>query len=267
MWRPPVADEELSTSCRGCFFAQVENGKQTGCDAGMFEVLKETGALAMDGDYFRSVKRFCPFYRPESWAKGMGTQQAIREVQKERQLEVAAVVCCDGRTADDVKITLDRLNNQTMPVRQVVFVTTPRPGVRPQDIVALLRDSRPKFEWSIRSIVDETYTEFDAAHEGAIDARGVYLLFCVAGFHLNYTTIEDLDHQVNWLNRRVALVDSFHMHGTIVQANIYGMVGGWAEVEWEGGDRIVSVAEKIKRIAQAQKSSVVIVEGTLPHEA
>ena len=50
-----------------------------------------------------------------------------------------------------------------------------------------------------------------------------------------------------------------------MQTSIYGMVGGYAEVEWEGGDRLVSVAEKIKRIAKAEKSAVVIIEGTLPH--
>lgn len=100
-----------------------------------------------------------------------------------------------------------------------------------------------------------------------MDARGVYLLFCVAGLPLSPTTIEDLDHQVNWLHRRIALVDPSQMHGTIVQTKIYGMVGGWAEVEWDGGDRLSSVAEKIKRIASAQKSNVIIIEGTLPHEA
>lgn len=262
-----MVDEELSTSCKGCFFSRVKNGKQTGCEAGMFEVLNESGSLAMDGDYFKTVKRFCPYYRPDSWAGEMGTQQAIRKVHKERQLEVAAVVCCDSRSVEDVKITIDQLAKQTMSVRQVVFVTTPRPGARPQDIVMLLRDSRPTFEWSVRSIVNDTYTQFDATHEGAMDARGVYLLFCIAGLSLGHTTVEDLDYQVNWLHHRIALVDPSHMHGTIVQTKIYGMVGGWSEVEWENGDRIFSVAEKIKRIAHAQKSGVVIVEGTLPHEA
>ena len=258
-------NENLSTSCKGCFFAKIEDGRQTGCDAEMFPFLRETGSLVMDGDYFKSVKRYCPYYRPEKWAGEMGTQEALRRVRQERQLEVAAVVLCEGKTADDVRITVDRLNNQTMPVRQVVFVVTPRPGVKAPEIVALLRDAKPKFTWSVRAVADSSYTEFDAVHEGALDARGVYILFCVAGFHLNYTTVEDLDYQVNWLHRRVALVDPFHLHGTIVQTSIYGMVGGYAEVEWEGGDRLVSVAEKIKRIAKAEKSAVVIIEGTLPH--
>ena len=260
-------NEQLGTSCRGCCFSIVENGKQTGCEVDMFPVFRETGSLVMDGDYFKTVKRYCPYYRPHSWTAGMGTDECIRKIQRERKLEIAAVVSCDGRTIDDVKLTVKSLNSQTMQLRQVIFVTTPRVGARPQDIVAFLRDLKPGFEWSVRAIADDSYTELDAIHDGSSDARGVYLLFCVAGFPVCDTTIEDLDYQVNWLNRRIAAVDPNCLHGTIVQSNVYVMVGGWAEVEWQNGERIASVVEKIRRIAKAQDSPIIVVDGALPHEA
>ncbi len=258
--------DEISTSCRGCFFSVVKDGKQKDCYADMFPVLKESESLIMDGDYFKTSKRFCPYYRPDSWAGELSQQQALVKANRERTLEVAAVVSCENKTLEDLKETVANLVEQTEKLHNVVFVTTTTGGIRPSQVVLYMRDQKVPFSWSVRDIRDPSYAEYDAIHEGAQDAKGVFLLFCVAGRRISKTIVEDLDYQVTWLNRRVALVDTREIHGTIVQSGIYSAVGGWSEVSWEDtGEKTFSVAEKIRRMAKSQGSKIIILDGVLIH--
>lgn len=258
--------DEISTSCKGCFFAVTEKGTQKGCYAEMFPILEESGPLTLDGDYFKTSKRFCPCYRPDKWAGEMSQQEAFVSVQRERRLEVAVVVSCDGKSIEELELTVDNLKRQSVSPHNAVFVTTSKGGVRPSQVVSVIRDRKLSFLWSVRDIRDPSYTEYDAIHEGAQDAKGVFILFCVAGKEISDSTIEDLDYQVTWLNRRIALVDAKEIHGTIVQSGIYSIVGGWSEVLWQDTEeKTSSVAEKIRRLAKDQDSKIVIIDGALEH--
>jgi hypothetical protein len=93
----------------------------------------------------------------------------------------------------------------------------------------------------------------------------VFIVFLEAGKELPNTYLADLDYTVNDLGQRIVLVDHGKLHGLIVQTNAYRMVGGFAEVVWEGTeDNVSSVAEKIKRIAKDQNSQHLILS-ELPH--
>jgi hypothetical protein len=261
----------ISTSCHNCRFAiKDEGGNQTDCRTKMLDQFKADGKVeqhVVDGaEAYKTVDRFCPLYRPTDWMKELSDEEAIAEARKERTLSVAAIVSCEHGELSDVAVTAELLAHQTLPVNEVVFTITPRSKVKPKDVLSTIRDLDPPYEYSLRYVMDKEYTETDALHEATgNNIKSVFIVFLEAGKELPNTYLADLDYTVNDLGQRIVLVDHGKLHGLIVQTNAYRMVGGFAEVVWEGTeDNVSSVAEKIKRIAKDQNSQHLILS-ELPH--
>ena len=61
----------ITTSCKGCVFANYSNGMQSGCQLGRAKKLEyET---TEDGHYM--VQRFCNTYRPAEWLKELSLDE------------------------------------------------------------------------------------------------------------------------------------------------------------------------------------------------
>lgn len=264
----------ISTSCETCRFAiRDQKGDQIGCRTNMADYFRSEGKLEveiLDGvKSFKTVERFCPLFRPSDWMGHLEDVQAIAEARKERTLTVAAIVSCEHGELTDVARTAEMLEQQTLKPTEVVFVITPRSVVRPKEVLSTLRDLAPSYDYSLRFVMDESFTEFDSLQEGVgTNLKSVFLFFVEAGKELENCYLSDLDHLINDQGQRIVLVDPGTIHGTLVQAMAFNMAGGFHEVIWEStGEKVASVAEKLKRIAESQNSQYLIINGKLPHVA
>lgn len=262
----------ISTSCAECRFAiRDQKGDQIGCRTNMADYFRSEGKLeveVLDGvKSFKTVERFCPLYRPLDWMGHLEDDQAIAEARKERTLAVAAVVSCERGELSDVARTAEMLEQQTLKPTEVIFVITPRSLVKPKEVLSTLRDLAPSYGYSLRFVMDESFTELDSLQEGVgSNLKSVFILFVEAGKELENCYLADLDHLINDKGQRIILVDPGVIHGTLVQTMAFNMAGGFHEVVWEGTDeKVASVAEKLKRIAQTQDSQYLIINGELPH--
>lgn len=264
----------ISTSCQKCRFAiRDTNGDQTGCRTNMLDYFQSEGKLeveVIDGEKsYKTIDRYCPLFRPLDWMKELDDAQAIAEARKERTLAVAAIVSCEKGELSDVARTAEMLEQQTLKPSEVVFVITPRSVVKPKEVLSTLRDLSLSYNYSLRYVMDESYTELDSLQEGAgNNLKSVFILFAEAGKELESCYLADLDHLINDKGQRVVLVDPGVIHGTLVQTMAFNMAGGFHEVVWEGTEeKIASIAEKLKRIAQAQNTKYLIIDGKIPHVA
>lgn len=262
----------ISTSCEKCRFAiRNVSGDQTGCRANMLDYFRSEGKIELEdiggAKSYKTIDRFCPLFRPLDWMKELEDGQAIAEARKERVLAVAAIVSCERGELSDVARTAEMLEQQSLKPNEVVFVITPRSVVKPKDVLATLRDLSLSYPYSLRFVMDESYTELDSLQEGAgNNLKSVFILFAEAGKELENCYLSDLDHLINDQGQRVVLVDPGMIHGTLVQTMAFNMAGGFHEVVWEeSGEKVASVAEKLKRIAQSQSAKYLIIEGKLPH--
>lgn len=264
----------ISTSCHNCRFAIKDvGGDQTGCWTSMLKRFQEQGRVELENvagaDSYRTIDCFCPMFRPADWMSELNHDQAIAEARKERTLAVAAIVSCEKGELSDVARTAEMLEQQTLKPTEAVFVITPRSVVKPKDVLSTLRDLDLSYQYSLRFVMDASYTETDALQEGAgNNLKSVFILFAEAGQHLENCYLADLDNLINEQNQRVVLVDPGKIHGMLVQTMAFNMVGGFHEVVWEGTEeKIASVAEKLKRIAKSQNSQYLILDGEVPHVA
>ena len=158
------------------------------------------------------------------------------------------------------------MEQQTLKPTEVVFVITPRSVVKPKDVLSTLRDLEPSYQYSLRFVVDSSYTETDAIQEGVgSNMKSVFILLAEAGQPLENNYLADLDYLVNDQNQRVVLIDFGKIHGMLIQTMAFYMVGGFHEVVWqETEEKIANVAEKLRRIAKDQNSQYLILS-ELPH--
>ena len=261
----------ISTSCRGCRFAVKDmGGDQTGCQADMLKRFQEQGKVELESvegvESYKTIDCFCPMFRPTDWMNELGHEQAITEARRERTLAVAAIVSCEKGELSDVARTAEILEQQTLKPTEVVFVITPRSVVKPKDVLSTLRDLEPSYQYSLRFVVDSSYTETDAIQEGVgSNMKSVFILLAEAGQPLENHYLADLDYLVNDQNQRVVLIDFGKIHGMLIQTMAFYMVGGFHEVVWqETEEKIANVAEKLKRIAKDQNSQYLILS-ELPH--
>lgn len=264
----------ISTSCQKCRFAMRDDaGNQTGCRTNMLDYFLSEGKAELEiidgAKSYKTIDRFCPLFRPLDWMKELEVEQAIVEARKERTLAVAAIVSCENGEMSDVARTAEMLEQQTLKPTEVVFVITPRSKVKPNALLGTLRDLSLSYDYSIRFVMDETFTELDSLQEGTgNNLKSVFLLFAEAGKELPNSYLSDLDHLINDQGHRVVLVDPGSIHGMLVQTMAFNMAGGFHEVLWEETEeRVANVAEKLRRIAKAQNSQYLIIDGIPPHVA
>ncbi len=261
----------ISTSCRSCRFAVKDmGGDQTGCQADMLKRFQEEGRVELEAvegvESYKTIDCFCPMFRPANWMGELSYEQAVVEARRERALTVAAIVSCEKGELSDVARTAEMLEQQTIKPNEVVFVITSRSAVKPKDVLSTLRDLEPSYQYSLRFVLDASYTEMDAIQEGiGNNLKSVFILLVEAGQPLENYYLADLDHLINDQNQRVVLVDPGKIHGMLIQTMAFDMVGGFHEVVWqETEDKIADVSEKLRRIAKDQNSQHLILS-ELPH--
>ncbi len=264
----------ISTSCHNCrFIIKDDKGDQTGCQADILKRFLDEGKAELetieDTKSYKTTNCFCPMFRPADWMADLDHQQAVAEARRERTLAVASLVSCEKGELSDVARTAEMLEQQKLKPTEVVFVITARSKVKPKDVLATLRDLDLSYQYSLRFVMDSSYTELDALQEGVgNNLKSVFILFVEAGQPLENCYLADLDYLINDQNQRVVLVDPGKIHGMLVQTMAFNMVGGFHEVVWEETEeKIASVAEKLKRIAKSQNSQYLILDGELPHVA
>ena len=114
----------ITTSCKGCIFANYSNSTQSGCQLGRAEKL--TYEIDEDGHYM--VQHFCNTYRPEEWLKELSLDDY--ETRHDVVLEEAIprvgffVVFDPSHGIDELKITLEDIQHQTIAPRYVAVINS-----------------------------------------------------------------------------------------------------------------------------------------------
>jgi hypothetical protein len=241
----------VSTSCKSCCFARVENGEQVGCEAGRLELFVKAGARVEqveggDSRFFLVHDRVCMMSRHSGspWAAQTPPAGRLEKARSEARprLHVVIYVGPDA-TVEDALRTVASAEAQGLPVSGIhLTATAATPGVR--GLVRAMNQAAPKSPWNVRACARKPGGK-PAGRGAAVDevvnflapADCSHYLAVDAGAELWPTLLPDLDKELNERLGRFLLLtplveqdgETRRLVGPLCQTSFHQAVGGNAE--------------------------------------
>lgn len=265
----------MNTSCEKCAFAIYEDNIQSGCKAGRLTKFQDTGSEVEHKDnYFIIKDRICMMCCPEETIVKLGFKNPLQDMRKAIELKCAIyIIATDNSTLEDIKLTIDSLNKQTLRPRCINVIVNTDNISKPR-LIKHLNDTQSKFEndnlefiWNITYIQEKDKDGERPSIEWALDhaifkcEMPFYAVF-MAGYMVCPDYLSNIDKALNdELQRFCVLLPFDEWNGAFVQTLLHKKLGGNAPQtleEYEDGALIATtIMDKIEWMAKENNQHMV----------
>lgn len=246
----------VDTFCGTCLFAKYDDEhKQVGCEAAMLERFKEQGKAVVhtetpDGYRFCVIQDcICYYWRPFDWRpQEEDIEKLVKIAREEITLTADIIIYCDKNTTfDEVEDTIKSINNMTLKPVRVYFANDHM--VTPGEFVMWAR-TKLDMSWRVESVIVE-YDSFLRAVDAVVDkCTSRYISIFRAGFIISKDFLKSIDKALHDdLDKFVYLKPIDSINGMTYQRNLHELLGG---------NKKMSIQEKIEKLTEEQKCQTMI---------
>lgn len=249
------------TLCEKCKFATYKDNVQTGCEAGVYEILKEKEydieLIESNGKSFFGINNFvCRYIRPTTWEPDLNKEEYLEKLNYDSGIKITAVVYCDIDSYGEIKNSLMQIENQSMKFEKVIIVNSLNNISNFYLLCKVIKEINKKTLWEIKQVKDPEMGEQYAIDIGFESCKSLFITIFKAGKDIPENFVEELNSFNKKMEKFLVLVPENEFgHGLTIQRHVFLMVNGNALVEWHDTKEMMSgILEKIQIIAEDQNA-------------
>lgn len=261
----------IFTSCEKCIFCSYdENMIQIGCMQNKLEKINEKKIeISTEKDdkkeWFVLNNHICTTYRSDSFLINSNIQDAIVRAKRVASIRLGCFVLLNHFDEKEFTSTVQSIVDQSKQFHEVVFCISN--NIKISDLVRVLNDKRDSlgvnslpFYWTIKSIVDDSYSGMIAANLCWYDSECVYFSCFESGFIIPKKFTEEIDFALNESLEKFLMLEGIdsNENGLTIQVYIFNLLKGNESGLSEEGKVVSSIQEKIKYIAKDQNLDCMI---------
>lgn len=212
---------DVQMNCRGCVFANVDGGQQTGCH---FKRLEKLGAEKKEDGFFH-FDRVCNLSRPKEWLDSLSSgDDAHCTARKEVRPKVGVVITFNDNL-EDLEATLDTAHDQISGSFKYVIVVN-----RKVEYNAEINDLFRKY-FDINTPCYIVQLLVDADHQESLDhsfrfAKNGYIALVKAGYTFSYYFLYNIDVRINDQLKRLLVAKSDDRNKLLVSTPLWKLLNG-----------------------------------------
>lgn len=225
----------IETTCKGCVFAQRENGKQKGCQLDRLEKLgfRENH----DGESF-SVERFCNTARPKEWLESLSFEESLdikKTVMKEVTPRVGFLIYFDSDADDAIKLLEKSVQEAVSQEYEPRYIIVANKKVEYNEAIQkILKELLPEdTEHHIVQMLKKVEKKVEVIDECFRHALNGWLYTTTSGETIPSNLLAAINKIINQEMKRLTVVEPYdEFNGMIFQAALFKFVNGNRPKAW-----------------------------------
>ena len=230
-----MMDNQLTTSCRDCVFANYIGKTQTDCKLGRIEKFKKKGidiieAEDLEENEFYVVEAWCNYYREKKWQEDVENHvdDLQAQVKREAVFPVGFIVLFDKtHTLDQLEYTVSSINNMEGEASYVVVANSSK--LDDVDVITkvqeLFEDS--EIDYKITRIMDEEYEEGQIIDAAFANVGNSYYCVLKSGDGTDKDIISLIDNQTNTELEPVVYIKGENgISNSVIQSTMHKFLNG-----------------------------------------
>lgn len=249
------------TLCEKCKFAEYKNDVQIGCQAGVYEILKEKEynieMVNNNGKTFFGINDFvCRYIRPTTWEPDLNKEEYLEKLEHDSGIKITAAIYCDKDSFETIRNSLTQIENQSMEFEKVVIINSLDNIANFYLLCKVIKEVHKKTLWEVKQIKDPEIAEQHAIDIGFESCKSLFITIFKSGQDIPENFVEEINSFNKKMEKFLVLVPENEFgHGLTIQRHAFLMVNGNAVVEWHDTKEMMSgIIEKIQIIAADQKA-------------
>lgn len=234
----------IETSCKGCVFSRVKDGKQEDCSLGRLEKI-ESEIKTEDGIEYRVLSRFCNTYRPEDWTKKLSLKEQMdssETVLEEVRPRVGFLIHLDHSKENPLtwlESTLMDIRDQSESRARYVIVVNEKVEYNQEihKILSLFFDKEKTFTHIIQmlELPENKIWLLDEAFRFALNG---WLYMTTSGEKVDRNLLKNLHEHLNIKLKKLSIVLPYEgINGFLVQTALFKYLNGNKTKVWDDGSK------------------------------
>ena len=229
-----MMDNQLTTACKDCVFANYIGKTQTDCKLGRIEKFKQNGvdiieAEDLEENEFFVVESWCNYYRDEEWIKSLSADidDLSAQVKKEAIFPVGFIVLFnENNTIEQLEITTSMIKD----MEKVAYVVVANSSnLEDIDVITkvqeLFEDS--EIDFKVTKIMDNDFNQNQIIDAAFPNITNSYYYLLESGDAPVKDVVSLIDKQINTeLEPVVYIKGDKGVSGTVIQSTMHKFLNG-----------------------------------------